>query len=74
MSNRIQYHTIIAAKSGDTDAMEKILTHYAPYIQYWSKGDEQIYQEAQAKLMCAVMLYFTPQHLPENFLELLQND
>ena len=64
MSNRIPYHTIIAAKSGDTDAMAKILAHYAPYTHYWAKGDDWIYQEAQAKLMCAVMLYFTPQHLP----------
>lgn len=57
MSNRIPYQTILDAKSGDPEAMEKIVSHYAPYIQYWSKGDERIYQEVQSKLMCAVMKF-----------------
>ena len=74
MSNKIPYHTIIAAKSGDTVPIAKKLAHYTLYIRYWAKGDDWIYQEAQAKLMYAVMLYFTPRYLPENFLELVQND
>ena len=57
MSNRIPYQTIVYAKSGDTEAMEKILFHYAPYIRHWSKKDEWIYQEVQAKLMRAVMKF-----------------
>ena len=57
MSNRIPYHTIIAAKSGDTEAMEKILAHYAQYIRYWANGDNLIYQEAQVKLIYAVMKF-----------------
>ena len=57
MNNRIPYHTIISAKSGDTEAMANILSRYAPYIRYWSKGDDWIYQEAQAKLMYAVMKF-----------------
>jgi len=57
MSNRIPYHTIVFAKSGDPEAMEKILSHYASYIRLWSKGDYWIYQEAQAKLMYAVMKF-----------------
>ena len=58
MSNRIPYQTIVNAKSGDPEAMEKILSHYASYIRHWSKGDEWIYQEAKAKLMCAVIVQF----------------
>ena len=57
MRNKIPYRTIVAAKSGDNEAMVQILAHYAPYIQLWSKGDYWIYQEAQAKLMCAVMKF-----------------
>ena len=57
MSNRIPYQTIVNAKSGDPEAMEKILSHYAPYIQHWANGDYWIYQEAQAKLMYAVMKF-----------------
>lgn len=57
MSNRIPYQTIVNAKSGDTEAMEKILSHYAPYIRHWSQKDEWIYQEVQAKLMRAVMKF-----------------
>ena len=57
MSNRISYQTIVSAKSGDTEAMTKILAHYAPYTHYWAKGDDWIYQEAQAKLMYAVMKF-----------------
>ena len=57
MSNRIPYQTIVNAKSGDTEAMEKILSHYASYIRHWSKGNEQIRQEAQSKLVYAVMKF-----------------
>ena len=60
MSNRIPYRTIVAAKSGNNEAMAKILSHYAPYIRQWSKGNYWIYQEAQAKLMCAVMKFNPP--------------
>ena len=48
MRNKIPYRTIVAAKSGDNEAMVQILAHYAPYIPLWSKGDYWIYQEAQA--------------------------
>ena len=58
MSNRIPYQTIVDAKSGDPEAMEKILSHFAPYIQHWSKGDEWICQAAEAKLMYAVIVQF----------------
>ena len=58
MSNRIPYRTIVAAKSGDNEAMAKILSHYAPYIRSWSKGDEQIYQQAQSRLLYAIVFGF----------------
>ena len=58
MSNRIPYQTIVDAKSGDVDAVVKILHHYAPYIRYWAKGNDWVYQEAQSKLLCAVMVNF----------------
>lgn len=57
MSIRIPYQTIVNAKSGDTEAMEKILSHYAPYIQHWAKGSDWVYQEAQSKLVYAVMKF-----------------
>ena len=58
MRNKIPYRTIVAAKSGDNEAMAKILSHYAPYIRYCSKGDEQIYQQAQSRLMHAIAFGF----------------
>ena len=41
-----------------SEAMAKILSHYVPYIRYWSKGDEQIYQQAQSRLMYAIVSGF----------------
>ena len=41
-----------------SEAMAKILSHYAPYIRYCSKGDEQIYQQAHARLMHAIVFGF----------------
>jgi len=58
MSSRIPYQTIVVAKSGDAEATAKILRHYAPYIRYWANGNDWIYQEAQAKLMRAIVLSF----------------
>ena len=33
----IDYDTIVAAANGDAEAMNKILKHYAAYIQHFSK-------------------------------------
>ena len=57
MSNRIPYQTIVAAKAGDPEAIANILRHYASYIRFWAKGNEWVYQEAQSKLMQAVMKF-----------------
>lgn len=57
MSNRIPYQTILAAKVGNSEAMSKILRHYAPYIRYWAKGDDWLYQEVQVKLLYAINMF-----------------
>ena len=37
MRKRISYETILAAKAGDSEAMDAILKHYASYIAAYSK-------------------------------------
>ena len=34
---RIPYETIVAAKSGDSDAIAEIVRHYEPYISHFAK-------------------------------------
>lgn len=36
MNKLVSYHTILAAKSGDSKAMEAILAHYDPLISKYS--------------------------------------
>ncbi len=78
-NNLIPYETILAAKSGDAEAMEKILNHYAPYIIACSKRtmydeygnkyevvDDEIRQRIEAKLMYGIIFDFDPYKLPPN--------
>ena len=69
-ANRIPYLTIVAAKSGDSEAMTTILIHFAPYIRRYSKRtfydeygnhcefvDDEIRQRIEVKLMMGSCMY-----------------
>lgn len=75
--NQIPYGRIVAAKSGDPEAMAIILRHYAPYIASCAKRpfyddygnryeivDEDIRQRIEAKLMIQIVYQFDPYRLP----------
>ena len=75
--NQILYGRIIAAKSGDPEAMTMILQHYAPYIAFCTKRsfyddygnryeivDEDIRQRIEVKLMIQIIYQFDPYRLP----------
>lgn len=77
MDNLISYDTILAAKSGDGEAMSLILKHYAPYIAAYSKQsyydetgnritiiDDYIRQSIEAQLMVQIVFKFDPGKLP----------
>ncbi len=77
MSKLISYETILAAKAGDSEAMQTILKHYAPYIAAHSKRalfdeygnryevvDEEIRQRIEAKLMSSIIFDFDPYKQP----------
>lgn len=78
MSEPVPYYTIIAAEAGDADALQSILKHYRPYIDFYSKRtfydeygnhyefvDEDIRQRIEAKLLYQIIERFDPSHLPE---------
>lgn len=78
MSKRIPYSTILAAKTGDGEAMQKILRHYSSYIASFSKRaffdeygsryelvDDDIKQRIEAKLMYQIIYKFDPSRLPD---------
>ncbi len=73
----IPYKTILAAKAGDYEAMQRILRHYAAYIAAYSKRtledeygnkyevvDEQIRQRIETKLMHSIIYKFDPYKQP----------
>ena len=77
MSNSVTYKMILAAKSGDGEAMSRILQHYAPYIAVHAKHpfydeygnryevvDEGIRQRIEAKLLYQIIYRFDPEQLP----------
>ena len=77
MRKIIPYSTILAAKSGDSDAMTFILQHYSRYIIYYSRRtyidsqgeryeivDEDIKQRIEAKLMMQIIYKFDPNKIP----------
>lgn len=78
MSNLIPLQTILAAKSGDNEALAGILRHYAVYIASFAKRpfyddygnrhdiiDEEIRQQIESKLMLQIVYKFDPEKLPE---------
>lgn len=77
MREAVPYHTILAAKLGDSEAMTAILRHYSHYIKYYSRRtffdkngdryelvDEDIKQRIEAKLMLQIIYKFDPDKLP----------
>ena len=81
---RIPYEVIVDAKHGDSDAMQKILKYYEPYICHFSKRrkyideynyvevvDEEIKQQIETKLIMEIFLHFDLDSLPEG--EVLQD-
>lgn len=78
MPKLIPLQTILAAKSGDSEALAEILRHYAPYIASFAKRpfydeygnqydiiDEEIRQQIESKLMLQIVYKFNPEKLPE---------
>ena len=78
MPELVPLQTILAAKSGDSEALTKILHHYAPYIASFAKRpfydeygnrydviDEEIRQQLESKLMLQIVYKFNPEKLPE---------
>ena len=77
MVNRIPYATIVAAKSGDTEAMSKILRHYERYIiahsmrvlyeefgNHYEVLDQEWRQRIEAKLIFQTISKFDHMKVP----------
>lgn len=77
MVNRIPYATIVAAKSGDTEAMSKILRHYERYIiarsmrvlydefgNHYEVLDQELRQRIEAKLIFQTISKFDHMKVP----------
>ena len=78
MSEKIPYDCILAAQHGSTEAMEKIIQHYRPYIVTLSKRsffdeygnryefvDDSIRQRIEARLMFKIIFHFNLEMVPE---------
>lgn len=78
MSEKIPYHCILAAQHGSTEAMERILQHYRPYIITLSKRsffdeygnryefvDDSIRQRIEARLMLKIIFHFDLEMVPD---------
>ena len=83
--NKVPYHVILAAKQGDPDAMNQILSHYSGYINHFSRRkyydqygnaleviDEEIRQHIETALMMQIIYKFDCESLPEG--EMLDED
>ena len=77
-AKRISYEIIVAAKHGDSDAMQYVLKYYEPYICHVSKRrkyideynyievvDEDIKQQIETKLIMETILHFDINSFPE---------
>ncbi len=77
MGNRIPYATIVAAKSGDAEAMRKILRHYERYIiahsmrvlydeygNHYEVLDNELRQRIEAKLIFQIISKFDHTKVP----------
>lgn len=78
MDNKISYQTILAAKAGDSIAMEQVLRHYDIYITMCAQRtmtdeygnhrvavDMELKGRLQSKLMLQIIYKFDPTRLPE---------
>lgn len=78
MDNRISYATIVAAKSGDTEAMHEILQHYERYIAVrsirrthdefgnrYDVPDQELRQRIEAKLIYQIICKFDHMKIPK---------
>lgn len=78
MPNPIPYDTILAAKTGDSDALASIIQYYSPYIAAFSKRpfydeygnrfdlvDEEIRHHIESRLMWKIVYKFNPDKLPD---------
>ena len=72
--NKVPYHMILAAKQGDPDAMNQILSHYSGYINHFSRrryydqyGNalEVIDEEIRQHIETALIYKFDCESLPE---------
>lgn len=74
----IPYAVIIAAKNGDPEAMQEILTHYNRVVDFHSrrtiydecenphtKVDPEIKHRIQAKIISSIIYDFDPYRLPK---------
>ena len=77
MGNRIPYATIVAAKSGDAEAMSKILRHYERYIivhsmrvlydeygNHYEVLGQELRQRIEAKLIFQIISKFDHTKVP----------
>lgn len=78
MDNKISYQAILAAKAGDSIAMEQVLRHYDSYITMCAQRtmtdeygnhrvavDMELKGRPQSKLMLQIIYKFDPIRLPE---------
>ena len=85
MGNNISYQTILAAKAGDSIAMEQVLRHYDSYITMCAQRtmtdtygnsrvavDMELKGRLQSKLMLQIIHKFDPTRLPEG--EIIETD
>ena len=85
MDNKISYQAILAAKAGDSIAMEQVLRHYDSYITMCAQRtmtdeygnhrvavDMELKGRQQSKLMLQIIYKFDPTRLPEG--EVIETD
>lgn len=85
MTNPITIKTILAAKAGESAALEAIARYYAPYIANLSKRpfydeygsrydliDDDIRHHIESRLLFQIVYSFDPKKLPDG--EILQED
>ena len=85
MDNKISYQAILAAKAGDSIAMEQVLRHYDSYITMCAQRpmtaeygnhrvavDMELKGRLQSKLMLQIIYKFDPTRLPEG--EVIETD
>ena len=78
MTDKEFYEALVAAKTGDSEAISKIMNVYAPYItscamrtvfdvygNSYTFLDDQLRQRIESKLMIQLVFKFDPNYLPE---------